>query len=335
MKEKFTSCLITGGTGSFGQALASELLKNKLWRRIIIFSRDELKQSEMIERFNNNKRLRFFIGDVRDKQRLIYAFNNVDVVFHAAALKQVPSSEYNPTECIKTNIHGAENVINAAINCKVKKIIALSTDKAAAPINLYGASKLVSDKLFVSANNITGANKTIFSVVRYGNVLNSRGSVLPLFKKCLEKKKFLPITDLNMTRFFITLVDGVNFVLKCLERMKGGEIFIPKIPSFKITDLALAMDNKSKFKIIGIRPGEKIHEQLFTINDNHNINEYKDFFILKPTFSIRKINYLRTKLGEKGKKIKLGIEYNSSNNKKKLSISGIKKKFKDVKLLSV
>ena len=333
MKKRISSCLITGGTGSFGQALTTKLLEDKSWKKIIIFSRDELKQYEMREKFNNNERLRFFIGDIRDKQRLIYAFNNVDVVFHAAALKQVPSSEYNPTECIKTNIYGAENIIDAAINCHVKKIIALSTDKAAAPINLYGASKLVSDKLFAAANNITGNNKTIFSIVRYGNVLNSRGSVLPLFKKYIKEKKALPITDLDMTRFFITLTDGVNFVLKCLKRMKGGEIFIPKIPSFKIIDLAYAMNDKSKFKIIGVRPGEKIHEQLFTTSDNLNIIEFKDFFIIKPAFSIRRINYHTTIFGEIGKKINQKIEYNSNNNNEKLSINGIKKKFKEIKII--
>jgi UDP-N-acetylglucosamine 4,6-dehydratase len=332
MKDKISSCLITGGTGSFGQALTKKLLEDKSWKRIVIFSRDELKQYEMRERFKNNKKLRFFIGDVRDKKRLIYAFNNIDVVFHAAALKQVPAAEYNPTECIKTNIYGAENVIDAAISCHVKKIIALSTDKAAAPINLYGASKLVSDKLFSSANNLTGSSKIIFSIVRYGNVLNSRGSVVPLFKKYIKEKKILPITDLDMTRFFITLDDGVNFVLKCLKRMRGGEIFVPKIPSFKITDLAYAMDDKSKFNTTGIRPGEKIHEQLFTISDNPNIIEFKDFFIIKPTLNIRGINYQKTKIGEIGKKINKKIEYNS-NNKNKISIDGIKKILKKIKII--
>ena len=249
------SYLITGGTGSFGQSIVKKLLQKSTTKKIVVFSRDEAKQFDMKNSFKENNKLRFFIGDVRDLRRCKIAFNSIDIVIHAAALKQVPAAEYNPTEVIKTNIIGAENVIDAAMSCNVKKVIALSTDKASSPVNLYGATKLVSDKLFCSANNITGKQKIKFSVVRYGNVIGSRGSVIPYFKKLIqEKKNTLPITHKEMTRFLISLNDGVEFVIKCLDRMHGGEIFIPKIPSAKIIDLAKSMNPNIKFKFTGIRP---------------------------------------------------------------------------------
>ncbi len=260
------SILITGGTGSFGKKFTKTILSNYKPKKIIIYSRDELKQYEMEQLFSKkeNELIRYFIGDVRDSERLKMAMKNVDVVIHAAALKHVPAGEYNPMETVKTNIIGGQNVIDAAINCSVKKVIALSTDKAANPINLYGASKLASDKLFVAANNLLGDSDSVFSVVRYGNVVGSRGSVVPFFNSLIDNNsKFLPITDKRMTRFWITLQEGVNFVLKNLERMHGGEIFVPKIPSIYITDLASAMAPNLKQKIIGIRPGEKIHEIMY------------------------------------------------------------------------
>ena len=248
--------LITGGTGSFGQKFVETLLKKYNPNKIIIFSRDELKQFDMQQKFNK-KCMRYFIGDVRDGNRVIEATEGIDIIIHAAAMKQVPASEYNPSECIKTNIYGAENVINAALKNNVSKVIALSTDKAAGPINLYGATKLASDKLFTAANNFRGAKKTMFSVVRYGNVVGSRGSVVPYFQRLIrEDSKYIPITDEAMTRFWITLEQGVNFVIKNFSRMQGGEIFIPKIPSILITDLARSMTKKIPIKVIGIRPGE-------------------------------------------------------------------------------
>src|ERR1700688_56092 len=254
------SILITGGTGSFGKQYVKTILQRFHARKLIIYSRDELKQFEMQQDFPQSC-MRFFLGDVRDRDRLIQAMNGVDYVIHAAALKQVPAAEYNPMECIKTNIHGAENVIHAALNNNVEKVIALSTDKAANPINLYGATKLVSDKLFVAANNMVGARETRFSVVRYGNVIGSRGSVVPLFKRQVAGGcDHLPITDANMTRFWITVQQGVDFVLKNFARMHGGEIFVPKIPSMKLVDLASAMAPNLPQRIIGIRPGEKMHE---------------------------------------------------------------------------
>jgi len=305
--------LITGGTGSFGKKYTEILLKNYKPKKIIIYSRDELKQYEMAQKFNNSC-MRYFIGDVRDKERLKIAMRGVDFVIHAAALKHVPIAEYNPIECIKTNIDGAENVIDAAIYNKVKKVIALSTDKAAAPINLYGATKLASDKLFVAANNMVGDNPTKFSVVRYGNVIGSRGSVVPFFLKLLkEGKKTLPITDFEMTRFLITLEDGVKFVLKNFERMKGGEIFVPKIPSMKMIDLAKALCEKCELKKIGIRPGEKMHEVMITADDR--VVEFSDHYVIKPTIQFNHITcFEENNLGEKGKDIGIGFEYNSGNN---------------------
>jgi len=310
------SILITGGTGSFGQKYVKTLLERYNPKKIIIYSRDELKQFEMQQVFNAPC-MRYFIGDVRDKERLTQAMNGVDYVIHAAALKQVPAAEYNPTECIKTNINGAENVIHAALTNNVKKVIALSTDKAANPINLYGATKLASDKLFVAANNMSGGHKTLFSVVRYGNVAGSRGSVVPFFEKLIaEGATEIPITHFDMTRFWITLQDGVDFVLKNFARMLGGEIFVPKIPSMRITDLASAMAPDLDIKIVGIRPGEKLHEVMCPADDSYHTYEYQDHFTIAPSikFFNRSNDFTINKLQEKGKLVEHGYEYNSKNN---------------------
>lgn len=305
--------LITGGTGSFGKKYTEIILSQYKPNKIIIFSRDELKQYEMAQTFND-KCMRYFIGDVRDSQRLEEAMNGVDFVIHAAALKHVPVAEYNPMECIKTNINGAENVIKAAINNNVEKVIALSTDKASSPINLYGATKLASDKLFVAANNMVGSGRTRFAVVRYGNVVGSRGSVVPFFQKLInDGVSELPITDVEMTRFLITLADGVNFVLNDFERMHGGEIFIPKIPSMKMTDLALALAPTLAHKVIGIRPGEKMHEVMITADDR--VVEFDDYYVITPTIQFSHlVDFTTNALGEKGKDIGIGFEYNSLNN---------------------
>ena len=312
--------LITGGTGSFGKKYTEIILSKYKPSKIIIFSRDELKQYEMAQSFQNEC-MRYFIGDVRDMERLNEAMHGVDFVIHAAALKHVPVAEYNPMECIKTNINGAENVIKSAINNEVEKVIALSTDKAANPINLYGATKLASDKLFVAANNMVGKRKTRFSVVRYGNVTGSRGSVIPFFNKLIsEGATELPITDKKMTRFLITLEDGVNFVLKNFERMYGGEIFIPKIPSMYITELAKAIAPTLPHKIIGIRPGEKLHEIMCPADDSHLTLEFDDHFVIKPTIQFSHIaDFSTNKLGEKGVLVEQGFEYNSGNNTKWIS----------------
>jgi len=309
------SILITGGTGSFGKKYTKILLQKYTPKKIIIYSRDELKQFEMAQEYNNPC-MRYFIGDVRDKDRLIKAMNGVDYVIHAAALKHVPIAEYNPMECIKTNINGAQNVIDAALANGVKKVIALSTDKAANPINLYGATKLASDKLFVAANNIKGDQNIQFSVVRYGNVIGSRGSVVPFFSKLIkEGAKELPITHPDMTRFMITLEQGVNFVLKNFERMQGGEIFVPKIPSMKITELAKAMAPNLPQKIIGIRPGEKLHEIMCPADDSHLTLELDDHYVIQPTIQFAdRADFSINRLGEKGKPVKHGFEYNSGNN---------------------
>ena len=281
--------LITGGTGSFGAACVKFLYKNYKPKKIIIFSRDELKQYDMqnllIREGYDLDKFRFFIGDVRDKARLNLAFNDVDFVIHAAALKQIPAAEYNPQECINTNINGANNVIFASLEQGVKKVIALSTDKASSPINLYGATKLASDKLFVSANTLGGKKDSPrFSVVRYGNVINSRGSVIPFFKKILKTNKtFLPITDLNMTRFFISLEDGIKFVLESFQRMQGGEIFIPKLPSCYIKNIAKVLNPKVKLKVIGVRPGEKLHESLCSKAESHLTIEFKNHYLVSGT----------------------------------------------------
>ena len=307
--------LITGGTGSFGKKFTQMILKRYKPNKIIIFSRDELKQYEMSQDYND-KCMRYFIGDVRDANRLKKAMNDVDYVIHAAALKHVPIAEYNPMECIKTNIDGAQNVIDAAIDNRVKKVIALSTDKAANPVNLYGATKLVSDKLFVAANNLVGKRDISFSVVRYGNVLGSRGSVVPYFEKLIKNgAKALPITDEKMTRFMITLEQGVDFVLKNFERMKGGEIFVPKIPSMKIVDLASAMAPNLPLDIVGIRPGEKLHEIMCPSDDSHLTIEFEDHFVIGPTIKFHSVrNYNENNLGEKGTQVEQGFEYNSTKN---------------------
>ena len=313
--------LITGGTGSFGKKCTETILRHYKPHRLIIFSRDELKQFEMAQTFSTEKYpcMRYFIGDVRDKERLYRAFRNVDIAIHAAALKQVPAAEYNPFEAVKTNIFGAQNVINIAIDQGVRKVIALSTDKAANPINLYGATKLCSDKLFIAGNSYVGHDETIFSVVRYGNVAGSRGSVIPFF---LKKKEdgILPITDPRMTRFWITLKQGVDFVLKCFEIMVGGELFVPKIPSMNMMELAKAIAPECKTKIIGIRPGEKLHEVMVPKDDAYRTIEYDDKYIIKPDFAFfgRRFN------SNDGKPVPEGFEYNSETNPWKLSIEEMK-----------
>ena len=323
--------LITGGTGSFGKKYTKILLENYKPNKIIIYSRDELKQYEMAQEYNHPS-MRYFIGDVRDADRLKKATKDVDFIIHAAALKHVPIAEYNPMECIKTNIYGAQNVIDAAIENGVSKIIALSTDKAANPVNLYGATKLASDKLFVAANNLVGTQDTQFSVVRYGNVIGSRGSVVPYFEKLLQDgTKFLPITDEKMTRFMITLEDGVNFVLKNFERMQGGEIFVPKIPSMKIVDLADAMAPNLERKIIGIRPGEKLHEIMCPADDSHLTFEFDDHFVIAPTITFtNRRDYDHNIIGEVGIKVAQGFEYNSGNNKEWLEKEELLKLIKEI-----
>ncbi|MCE3036249.1 UDP-N-acetylglucosamine 4,6-dehydratase (inverting) [Helicobacter sp. faydin-H20] len=307
--------LITGGTGSFGKKFVETILRDFNPKKIIIYSRDELKQYEMAQNFNH-KCMRYFIGDVRDKERLKSALNGVDICIHAAALKHVPIAEYNPMECIKTNIEGASNIIDACLYNNVSHIIALSTDKAANPINLYGATKLCSDKLFIAANNIKGKTQSKFSVVRYGNVVGSRGSVVPFFQKLKnDGAKELPITDERMTRFWITLQQGVDFVIKNLKRMHGGEIFVPKIPSMRIMDLAKAIAPTLNTKIIGIRPGEKLHEIMIPKDDSHLCIEFEDFFILTPTIQFQTpIDYTITQINEKGKKVAEEFEYSSNTN---------------------
>ena len=320
------SILITGGTGSFGHRYVSTLLEQYDLKRLVIYSRDELKQYEMAMKFQGHEDvMRFFIGDVRDASRLKEAARGIDIIIHAAAIKHVPIAEYNPMECIKTNIYGAENVIQAALDNNVEHVMALSTDKAANPINLYGATKLASDKLFVAANNMSGG-RTKFAVVRYGNVVGSRGSVVPFFKKLIkEGADSLPITHKDMTRFWITLQQGVDFVLKCMERMDGGEIFVPKIPSVRIVDLAEAMAPDLPIKIIGIRPGEKLHEVMCPADDSHLTLEFDDYFIISPSiiFYSRKNDFTTNLLGEEGVYVNLGVEYNSGTNSNFLTTSEI------------
>lgn len=319
------SILITGGTGSFGKKYVKTLLERYQPKKIIIFSRDELKQFEMQQTFNQPC-MRYFIGDVRDAERVQRAMSGVDYVIHAAAMKQVPASEYNPMECIKTNIMGAENVILAAIDNKVKKVIALSTDKAANPLNLYGATKLCSDKLFVAANNIVGSKDTVFSVVRYGNVAGSRGSVVPYFKKLISDGcDHIPITHKEMTRFWLTLQDGVDFVLKNFERMYGGEIFVPKIPSINIIDLAKAYAPDLPMKIIGIRPGEKVHEIMCPADESHLTLEFPDHYVLRPSirFFECESDYTHNAIGEVGAEVGEGYTYHSGNNPNFLTVEEI------------
>lgn len=312
--------LVTGGTGSFGKAFVRIVLEKYILRKLIVFSRDELKQFEMRKVFNAEC-MRYFIGDVRDKDRLYRALNEVDFVVHAAAMKQVPIAEYNPIEAIQTNILGAQNLISACIDMGVKKIIALSTDKAVNPINLYGATKLCADKLFIAANSYVGIKPARFSIVRYGNVVGSRGSVIPLFK---EKKKtgFLPITDLRMTRFWITLKQGVEFVIKCFSRMQGGEIFVPIIPSMKIVDLAKAIAPRCRLKEIGIRPGEKLHEVLINEDDARDTIEYKDCYVIYPAFHPWEQKLMMRK---GGRSIPDSFRYSSDNNTKWLNAEELRK----------
>jgi UDP-N-acetylglucosamine 4,6-dehydratase len=307
--------LVTGGTGSFGRQFIRVLLRRHRPRRIVVYSRDELKQYEMQQDFDASC-MRFFLGDVRDRERLTQAMRGIDYVVHAAALKQVPAAEYNPMECIKTNIHGAENVIQAALANDVDKVIALSTDKAANPINLYGATKLASDKLFVAANNIAGGSRTRFSVVRYGNVVGSRGSVVPLFRKLRDEGATeLPITDPRMTRFWITLEQALDFVIRSFGRMQGGEIFVPRIPSARITDLAEAIAPGLPIKVIGIRPGEKLHEIMCPADDSHLTLEFADHYVIRPSITfIVQVDHTRNALGESGLPVPQGFEYSSGSN---------------------
>jgi len=312
--------LITGGTGSFGQKFVEIVLKKYKPKKLIIFSRDEYKQLLMQKKFNAEC-LRYFLGDVRDPERLHRACHKVDYIIHAAALKQVPSLEYNPFEAIKTNVLGAENIINVAIDNKVKKVVALSSDKAVNPINLYGASKLCSDKLFVAGNFYSGDIRTYFSVVRYGNVLNSRGSVIPFFKE-QRAKGVLTITDERMTRFWMTVEKGVNFVLRSLKLTRGGEIFIPKMPSMRITDLAEAVAPGCRHKVIGIRPGEKLHEVLIPEDESHNTVEVKDMYIILTPFQTRD-NY------KSCKRVKDGFRYSSDTNKEWFKAKDLRKLIAD------
>lgn len=319
---KYKSILVTGGTGSFGKAFIKTILqKHPEVQRVVVLSRDEFKQFEMsnMPEFKDNPRLRFFVGDVRDKDRLSRAFDGIDVVIHAAALKQVPSCEYNPFEAVKTNIIGAQNIIDTAIDRNVKKVVALSTDKACAPVNLYGATKLCSDKLFISGNVYSGSHDTIFSVVRYGNVAGSRGSVIPYFKELIERgAKELPITDYRMTRFWLRLEQAVDMVLMALDIMQGGELFVKKIPSMRMIDLAQAMAPDMKMVEVGIRPGEKIHEVMITREDARNTEEFETHYVVRPPFS-------NTRYDIRGATVPDDFEYHSGNNKEWLSIEQMQK----------
>lgn len=314
LKDKVV--LVTGGTGSFGKKFINKALLLDA-KKIIVFSRDELKQYEMRKEFGEDSRLRYFIGDVRDKDRLYRAFEGVDIVIHAAAMKHVEACEYNPFEAVKTNINGAQNIIEAAIDCGVERVIALSTDKAAAPVNLYGATKLASDKLFIAANSYVGEKNTKFSVVRYGNVVGSRGSVVPFFQQ-IKHTGVLPVTDERMTRFWITLEQGVQFVIDNLSRMRGGELFVPKIASMKIMDLAKAIGSECEIEIVGIRPGEKLHETMITIDDARHTIEYDDYYVIAPEFS-----WWTTEKIE-GKALPEGFEYNSATNDRWLTVEDLR-----------
>lgn len=321
------SILITGGTGSFGKEFIRTVLKRYNPEKLIVYSRDEHKQFEMQQKWpdTDGSPMRYFIGDVRDYHRIKMAMIDVDIVIHTAALKQVPAAEYNPFEAVKTNILGAQNVIDAALSKGVKKVMALSTDKAAAPINLYGATKLASDKLFIAANNYKGKSKIKFSVVRYGNVLGSRGSVIPFFLKQKDQGA-LPITDKRMTRFSITLQEGVDFVLQCLEKMWGGELFVPKIPSYRILDVAKAIAPKAKHEIIGIRSGEKLHEEMITLTDSLNTVEFDDYFVILPSTPLWVIEKFRKESNSNiGKMCQYGFSYNSGTNKHFLTVGELQK----------
>lgn len=326
--------LITGATGSFGRVFIRHLLDKYQPKKVIVYSRDEYKQYEMCQDFPEPT-MRFFIGDVRDGERLKMAMKHVDYVVHAAALKQVPAAEYNPMECIKTNIHGAENVISAAIYNNVEKVIALSTDKAVSPVNLYGATKLASDKLFVAANNMVGKGRTRFSVVRYGNVVGSRGSVLPYFKKLLDSGiTELPITDYRMTRFWITLAQGILFVSNCFYRMHGGEVFVPKIPTVRIVDLAKSLGENVTTKEIGIRPGEKLHESMCPSEDSIRTIEFLDHYVITPTINIiPQVEYTKNSLGDVGGYVKEGFEYDSLTNADYLSIEQLNSMYNNLVLV--
>ena len=328
------SILITGGTGSFGNAFCEHLIRSKSKvKKLIIYSRDEFKQSEMQKKFPASQFpfIRFFIGDVRDKERLFRAMENIDYVIHAAALKQVTLGEYNPMEVIKTNIIGAQNIVETCLDQKVKNIIALSTDKASSPINLYGATKLCSDKIFIAANNIKGNRKIKFSVVRYGNVLGSRGSVLPIFLKSFINKEPFTITDKKMTRFNITLKEGIKYVDWCFQNNLGGEIFIPKLSSFNILDLARAINSKCKFKNIGVRPGEKLHEELISRSDSLNSAEGKNSYVILNNFEKGDVEkYCKIK---NFKKVAPGFEYLSNTNKNFLGVKNIRKILKIEKFI--
>ena len=322
--------LVTGGTGSFGKEFIKQTLKKFKPKKLIIFSRDELKQYELKKKFTDKqlKILRFFIGDVRDKERVSQALNKVDVVIHAAALKQVDTAEYNPIETIRTNIGGAENIILGSLKNKVKKVLALSTDKASSPINLYGATKLASDKLFINANNIAGDAKTAFSILRYGNVMSSRGSVIPYFQKLSSEKKVFPITDKLMTRFSLTLEESVKFSLSALNKMIGGEIFVPKVSSYKILDLVKAIDHSAKIKVIGRRPGEKLHEELISNVDSLYTIDLNEFYIISPYQNMtrwKKEDFMKFNKLKKLKFCKKDFSYTSNNNKNFLSINNLKK----------
>ena len=318
--------LITGGTGSFGHAFAEYVLEHENPKKVIIYSRDEYKQFLMSKEPVFQKysvKMRFFIGDVRDKERLERAMEGVDYCIHAAALKQVPACEYNPTEAIRTNVDGAENVINAAIKCSVKKVVALSTDKAVNPVNLYGATKMVSDKLFIAANAYSGSKDINFSIVRYGNVAGSRGSIIPFFKELIESgAKELPITDYRMTRFWISLQEGVQLVMKALEKAKGGETFISRIPSFRVTDLAKAMAENIPAKEVGIRPGEKLDEIMITAEDAPFTREYDSYFVIYPqiTFNDKQM------IDESGKKVPEGFIYSSGSNTQWMDVEELKRR---------
>jgi UDP-N-acetylglucosamine 4,6-dehydratase len=318
--------LITGGTGSFGQAFVSHVLERYPdVRRLIVFSRDELKQYEMAQRFSPSKysSIRYFLGDVRDFNRLKLAFEDVDIVIHAAALKQVPAAEYNPMECIKTNIFGAENVTRAALDTSVKRVVALSTDKAAAPINLYGATKLCSDKLFIASNFLAGSRDLRFSVVRYGNVLGSRGSVIPFFLGLKAKnERILPVTHPEMTRFNISLEEGVKMVLHAIESSRGGEIYVPKIPSYRILDVAQAISPNAKTQIVGIRPGEKLHEEMITEMDSMNTYEHDKHYVIAPNFDLEQSP--ENMKNHSGKKVGTRFSYNSGTNPHFLTVEEIR-----------
>ena len=325
---KNKNLFISGGTGSFGKKMISYILKIADVKKIIIYSRDELKQYQL-KKIYNSKKIRFFLGDVRDKERLNFAMKDADIVIHAAALKHVDMAEYNPFEYIKTNVIGAENIISCALNNKVEKVIALSTDKASSPVNLYGATKLLSDKLFVAANNYKGKNKIKFSVVRYGNVMGSRGSVVPLFLR-QKNEKFFTVTDSSMTRFNITLKEGVEFVLFAIKDMLGGEIYIPKLKSYYLKDLIKAVSKKPLIKYIGMRPGEKKHEEMISINDASNTVEFKNHYVIVPNsenYYLRINEYLKIK--KNAKKVKNDFSYNSSSNSKFLTVKELEKIIRD------